>query len=292
MGLSLYNKPKSGSTMENEQLLRNIGFNKYEAVAYLTILREGFTDASVLSKKSKIPMGKIYSVLDDLENMGFVEVQHSRPKKYRAIEASIAFENFLIRKENEIHRELDTLRKTIDDIKKALSYYSIREEGEQQFWSAAMGDEEVMKMIKNVYHEAKNEICVVVPRKIRSMGSNQFKDMFASMFHDTLLPLIKKGIKVRMIDPNPALSESLREWHDSAEDQSLIQNLSQYLEVKALDTPHRFVLIDRDLVILEVNDPLSVDKIFGMVKIYDRTLSNELHAKFEEFWQNSTNQSL
>lgn len=276
--------------MENEQLLRNIGFNKYEAVAYLTILREGFTDASVLSKKSKIPMGKIYSVLDDLENMGFVEVQHSRPKKYRAIEASIAFENFLIRKESEIHRELDTLRKTIDDIKKALSYYSIREEGEQQFWSAAMGDEEVMKMIKNVYHEAKNEICVVVPRKIRSMGSDQFKDMFASMFHDTLLPLIKKGIKVRMIDPNPALSESLREWHDSAEDQSLIQNLSQYLEVKALDTPHRFVLIDRDLVILEVNDPLSVDKIFGMVKIYDRTLSNELHAKFEEFWQNGKNQ--
>jgi sugar-specific transcriptional regulator TrmB len=278
--------------MENEQLLRNIGFNKYEAVAYLTILREGFTDASVLSKKSKIPMGKIYSVLDDLENMGFVEVQHSRPKKYRAIEASIAFENFLIRKESEIHRELDTLRKTIDDIKKALSYYSIREEGEQQFWSAAMGDEEVMKMIKNVYHEAKNEICVVVPRKIRSMGSDQFKDMFASMFHDTLLPLIKKGIKVRMIDPNPALSESLREWHDSAEDQSLIQNLSQYLEVKALDTPHRFVLIDRDLVILEVNDPLSVDKIFGMVKIYDRALSNELHAKFEEFWQNGKNQSL
>jgi Predicted transcriptional regulators len=278
--------------MENEQLLRNIGFNKYEAVAYLTILREGFTDASVLSKKSKIPMGKIYSVLDDLENMGFVEVQHSRPKKYRAIEASIAFENFLIRKESEIHRELDTLRKTIDDIKKTLSYYSIREEGEQQFWSAAMGDEEVMKMIKNVYHEAKNEICVVVPRKIRSMRSDQFKDMFASMFHDTLLPLIKKGIKVRMIDPNPALSESLREWHDSAEDQSLIQNLSQYLEVKALDTPHRFVLIDRDLVILEVNDPLSVDKIFGMVKIYDRALSNELHAKFEEFWQNGKNQSL
>lgn len=273
--------------MENEQLLRNIGFNKYEAVAYLTILREGFTDASILSKKSKIPMGKIYSVLDDLENMGFVEVQQSRPKKYRAIEASIAFENFFIRRGNEMHRELDTLRKTIDDIKKALLYYSIREEGEQQFWSVAMGDEEVMKMIKNVYHEAKNEICVVVPRNIRSMESNQFKDMFASMFHDTLLPLLKKGIKVRMIDPNPALSEALREWHDSAEDQSLIQNLSQYLEIKALDTPHRFVLIDRDLLILEVNDPLSVDKIFGMIKIYDRTLSNELHTKFEEFWQNS-----
>ncbi|MDW7732904.1 MAG: helix-turn-helix domain-containing protein [Methanolobus sp.] len=272
--------------MEYEQLLRNVGFNKYEAVAYLNLLREGFTDASLLSKRSKIPMGKVYSVLDDLENMGFVEVQHSRPKKYRAIEVNIAFENFFLRKEREIHRELDTLRKTIDNIKKTLSYYNIQEEGEQQFWSAAMGDEEVMKMIKNVYHEAKKEICVIVPRNIRSMESDQFKYMFASMFHDTLLQLVKRGIKIRMIDPNPVLSEALREWYNSAEDEVLIQNVLNHLEVKALDTPHRFVLIDRDLVILEVNDPISVNNIFGMVKIYDRTLSNELHTKFEEFWQN------
>lgn len=271
-------------------MLRNVGFNKYEAVAYLNLLREGFTDASILSKRSKIPMGKIYSVLDDLENMGFVEVQHSRPKKYRAIEVNIAFENFFIRKESEIHRELDTLRMAIDNIKKTLSYYNIQEEGEQQFWSAAMGNEEVMKMIKNVYHEAKNEICVIVPRNIRSMESGQFKYMFVSMFNDTLFPLVKKGIKIRMIDPNPALPEALREWCNSVEDEVLIQKVSENLEVKTLDTPHRFVLIDRDLVILEVNDPISINKIFGMVKIYDRILSNELYAKFEEFWQNGKNQ--
>lgn len=290
MGFSLHNKPQSSSTMEYEQWLRNVGFNKYDATAYLTLLKEGFTDANLLSKRSKIPTGKIYAVLDNLDNMGFVEVQHSRPKKYRAIEANIAFENFFMRKENEMRRELSTLRKTVDDLKKALSHYSIQEEREKYFWSAAMGDEEVMKMIKNVYHEAKNEICVVVPGNIRSMESNQFKNMFASMFHDTLLPLVKKGIRIRMIDPNPTLSEALREWYNSAEDEVLMQNLSEHLEVKALDTPNRFILIDLDLVILEVNDPLSVDKIFGMVKIYDRGLSKELHAKFEEFWQNGKDQ--
>lgn len=285
MGFLLHNKPQSSSTPECEQLLRNIGFNKYEASAYLTLLEEGFTDANLLSKRSKIPTGKIYSVLDNLENIGFIEVQHSRPKKYRAIEASTAFENFFIIKENEIQRELNTLRKTVDDLKKALSHYSMQGEKEKHFWSAAMGDEEVMKMIKNVYHEAKNEICVVVPGNIRSMEPNQFKEMFASMFHDTLLPLVKEGIKIRMIDPNPALSEVLREWHNSTEDEVSIQNLSEHLKVKALDTPNRFILIDKDLVILEINDPLSVNKIYGMVKIYDRELSNQLHTKFEEFWQ-------
>lgn len=276
--------------MENEQLLRNIGFNKYEAAAYLTILKDGFTDARALSKKSKIPMGKIYAVLENLENMGFIEVQRSRPKKYRAIEVRIAFDDFIIRKENEMKTEMDNLRKTIDTIKQSLSYYSIQEDGEQHFWSAAMGDEEVMKMIKSVYNEAENEICVIVPRNIRSMDSRQFKDRFTLMFHDTLLPLIKKGIKIRMIDPNPALSEALREWNDPVEDGSIMQNINKYLQIKVLDTPHRFVLIDRKMVILEVNDPLSADRTFGMVKLYDQKLSGELHRKFEEFWQNGKNQ--
>lgn len=285
MGFLLHNKPQSSSTPECEQLLRNIGFNKYEAAAYLTLLEEGFTDANLLSKRSKIPTGKIYSVLDNLENIGFIEVQHSRPKKYRAIEASLAFEKFFTLKENEIKRELNTLRKTVDDLKKALSHCSMQGDKEKHFWSAAMGDDEVMKMIKKVYQEAKNEICVVVPGNIRSMETDQFKDMFASMFHDTLLPLVKEGIKIRMIDPNPALSEALKEWYNSTEDEVSIQYLSKNLEVKALDTPNRFILIDKDLVILEINDPLSVDKIYGMVKIYDRELSNQLHTKFEEFWQ-------
>ncbi|WP_214045018.1 TrmB family transcriptional regulator [Methanomethylovorans sp.] len=289
MGFSLHNKLQNSSTLESEQLLRSIGFNKYEASAYLTLLEEGFTDASVLSKKSKIPMGKIYSVLDNLENVGFIEVQHSRPKKYRAIEANIALENYFMFKENEIKKEMNTLRKSIDVLKKALSNYSVQGEKEKHFWSAAMGSDEVMKMIKNVYHEAKNEICVVVPGNIRSMEPNQFKNMFTSMFHNTLLPLVKKGVKIRMIDPNPALSEALKEWYNSTEDGVSMKILSEHLQIKALDTPNRFILIDLDLVILEINDPLSAENIFGMIKIYDRDLSNELHAKFEEFWQKGKN---
>ncbi|MGB3908147.1 MAG: helix-turn-helix domain-containing protein [Methanomethylovorans sp.] len=289
MGFSLHNKLQNSSTLGSEQLLRSIGFNKYEASAYLTLLEEGFTDASVLSKKSKIPMGKIYSVLDNLENVGFIEVQHSRPKKYRAIEANIALENYFMFKENEIKKEMNTLRKSIDVLKKALSNYSVQGEKEKHFWSAAMGSDEVMKMIKNVYHEAKNEICVVVPGNIRSMEPNQFKNMFTSMFHNTLLPLVKKGVKIRMIDPNPALSEALKEWYNSTEDGVSMQILSEHLQIKALDTPNRFILIDLDLVILEINDPLSAENIFGMIKIYDRDLSNELHAKFEEFWQKGKN---
>jgi sugar-specific transcriptional regulator TrmB len=270
--------------MENEQLLRNIGFNKYESVAYLTTLKEGLIEATELSKLSKIPMGKIYAVLENLDNMGFIEVQHSRPKKYHAVEANIAFENFYLRKEHDVNRELGTFREAIDTIEGNLSHYRNQVKEGSIFWSAAMGNEEVMKMIKRVYAEAKKEISVVVPRSIQSMGSEQFNNMFSSMFHDTLFPLIQKGVTIRIIDPNPILSASLRQIHESAEDQTMLQNISKYLKIRYLNTPHKFVLIDKQLVVLEINDPINSDKIFGMVKINDPIMSKELHAKFKEMW--------
>ncbi len=273
--------------MESEQLLRNLGLNKYEATAYLTILKEGFIAAAELSKISKIPMGKVYAVLENLENMGFIEVQHSRPKKYRAVDAKIAFDDFYLRKENEVNRELHTFRATIDDLEDKLSHYKCQIKEEKYFWSAAMGTDEVMKLFKQVFHGAKTELCISVPRRIKSMESEQFKDMFSSMFKESLLPLVEKGIRIRIIDPNPVLSTSLKQLHESAENDMMSQKISKYLEIRYLDTPHKFVLIDKQLVILEINDPVYLDKILGMVKIYDTSMSKELHDKFEELWINS-----
>ncbi|WP_292466370.1 TrmB family transcriptional regulator [Methanolobus sp.] len=270
--------------MENEQLLRNIGFNKYESVAYLTTLKEGLIEATDLSKLSKIPMGKIYAVLENLDNMGFIEVQHSRPKKYRAVEANIAFENYYLRKEHEINRELGTFRETIDTIEGNLSHYSSQVKEGNIFWSAAMGNEEVMKMIRRVYRGAKKEICVVVPRTIKSMGSEQFKDMFPSIFNDTLLPLMQKEVKIKIIDPNPVLSASLMQLKESVRNESIMQNISKHLDIRYLETLHKFVLIDKQLVILEINDPINSDKIFGMVMVNDPIMSKELHVKFKEMW--------
>ena len=87
--------------MDDEKLLRDAGLNKYESSAYLSLLKGGVVEAGELSRNSKIPMGKIYEVLKTLEDLGFIEVQMSRPKRYRAIEPKIAFDNFYSRKEDD-----------------------------------------------------------------------------------------------------------------------------------------------------------------------------------------------
>ncbi len=49
--------------------LRQYGLNNYESYAYTALVREGLSTAHELSKKSKVPHGKIYPILASLEGL-------------------------------------------------------------------------------------------------------------------------------------------------------------------------------------------------------------------------------
>ncbi len=75
------------------------GLNKYEGKAYVALVREGNCTAPLLSKRSGVPHGKIYIVLDSLEEKGFVRVFDVFPKRFTAIEPKVVIEEALRRKE-------------------------------------------------------------------------------------------------------------------------------------------------------------------------------------------------
>lgn len=68
-----------------ERLLRGIGLTKYEskALAHLSLQRRALR-ASEISKLTKIPRTKVYSVLGSLEDAGLVKVHPGRPRKFSA----------------------------------------------------------------------------------------------------------------------------------------------------------------------------------------------------------------
>ena len=73
-----------------DQLLK-FGFNKYEAIAYLTLVKQGLISASEISSYTEIPNGRIYNVLASLEKKGFCTVYPGTVKKYKAIDPKVAF---------------------------------------------------------------------------------------------------------------------------------------------------------------------------------------------------------
>jgi HTH-type transcriptional regulator, sugar sensing transcriptional regulator len=80
--------------MQKKRLLQDIGLNAYEAAAYLSLLKLGVSEANVVCKDAEVPYGKVYTVLESLAGKGFVEVQASRPKKFRAINPDMALDFF------------------------------------------------------------------------------------------------------------------------------------------------------------------------------------------------------
>jgi sugar-specific transcriptional regulator TrmB len=76
-------------------LLRSVGLNKYEAEAYLTLLKIGPSTAFNISKHGSVPYGRVYDSLNDLVSKGFVELVPSKPKRYRAVNPMVAINGFL-----------------------------------------------------------------------------------------------------------------------------------------------------------------------------------------------------
>ncbi len=65
-----------------EKAMRDIGLTEYETQAYLSLLSSGEDTAETVSQRSSIPYTKVYSVLESLEERGWVEHGNGRPRKY------------------------------------------------------------------------------------------------------------------------------------------------------------------------------------------------------------------
>ena len=64
------------------QTLRDLGLSEYGARAYLALLELGTTEARDVSRLAKVPIAKIYSTLEQLQERGLVLVAPGPPKKF------------------------------------------------------------------------------------------------------------------------------------------------------------------------------------------------------------------
>ncbi|MDI9644910.1 MAG: helix-turn-helix domain-containing protein [Candidatus Verstraetearchaeota archaeon] len=66
------------------QALKDAGLTDYEAMAYLGLVVRGPTTAKSLSESTGIPNTRVYDVLGELERRGWIEIDASRPMRFRA----------------------------------------------------------------------------------------------------------------------------------------------------------------------------------------------------------------
>jgi len=267
--------------MEIKELLRNIKLNKYESTAYEIILKRGIVEASTISKEGEIPFGKIYESLERLFTKGLIEIQNTRPKKYKIKNPKSAFNNILNKKTLESEEEIKNLKETLFQIEEEINKITIQCPKEKTFWMTAINNE-IEEMMGNVFSEAKEEICMI-PYIINKKGQIKSALMNFPKIIKEINKAVKNGVKIKAIFPEGFAQTQMKMFKKMKIFKKILENI----EIRVLKnlSPEPFTVIDRDKTILRVNDPIYKNKILAMIKIIDVNLSSSLKGKFNEMWK-------
>ncbi len=125
--------------------MSELGFTKYEARAYISLLQHYPVTRYELSKNSGVPRSAIYDVTRRLQDYGAVSVLSTKPEKYIPLPP----QEFLKMLEQRY-------KKKVEDFRKSLSEVSINIETEQ-LWNIT-GYDNLISKAKEMIEEAQSEI--------------------------------------------------------------------------------------------------------------------------------------
>lgn len=275
--------------MDTETLLIDAGLSRYEATAYIALIKKGSSDATELSKNSEIPLGRIYDILSNLKAKGFVEVQQSRPKIYSPEIPEVALRKLYLKKKEGFESELEDFKSNMSDIEQKL--FSMQSFGDNHIFISYFNDEDRIKAAKTLYKDAKKEICLVFPVSYEDGVHEQFKNTYDIWFRH-YFHLAKNGIKLRVITSSifsfsGELEKYRNQLYESIDDEILKDQIYHLWNIRYLDTEEYFFLIDDYMVLQDIEDKSDSSRVIGILKIYNREYNRKLKTKFEELWENA-----
>ena len=258
--------------------LRDLGLSEYEARAYRSLLETGPTTAKELSRVSDVPMGRIYDVLNSIEQYNLVRSQSaSRPKKYVAVEPETALERLLEDKKRELAEKAQQYESIVSGLEGELE---TAEPVEERFWTAAVGDREVVDLLLERLAAADESIVMVL-----STYTNQYFDIgeVGSAILDGLAEALERGATVDLL-MKPTLVPALPESIGNRYRESLAEH-DNFRVRTAQDVSGTFTLVDGTEVVIEVPHPLKSEEAFAMIDLKDREFAGDVRAEFDPRWE-------
>ena len=264
--------------------LRDLGLSEYEARSYRALLRTGPTTAKELSRASDVPMGRIYDVLNSLEQYNLVRSQAaSRPKKYVAVEPDAALDRLLTDKKRELDRKADQYESVVAELSEELD---AAEPVEEQFWTAAVGPDETADLLIERLSVADERIAMVV-----SSPSPQFD--LGRVSEEVIAELeraLDRGVSVSVL-MSPSLVRDLPERVGRRYAERLADRPSFTVRTAEAITG-TFNLIDDVEVCIEVPNPLDAGEALAMIDLKDPEFAADVRGVFDPRWRRAESFSL
>jgi sugar-specific transcriptional regulator TrmB len=290
----------SNNLMSNlREFLTNANLSTYEINAFIVLLKSSKFDgitAKKISSESNVPSGRIYEVLDELNDKGMIEIIESRPKKFKSITLNKALENLIHHRTAENKRKEAFLVQQAKLLEASLynSENSIKKESVKIFWSTAFEFQSIVSLYKKFCYDTINEILVNSfinenTLKIIPYG----KDLFESYKH-----ALERGVRIKYLwsfehDERPLSAE--QKTHNAelvAQIKQLLEELydlsverpnfeMRYIYKK---TPTYYDISDRERIIFKLQNPLKPYQIFASMYVMDPNLAEKLRQKYLNVW--------
>lgn len=257
--------------------LRDLGLSEYEARAYRALLRTGPTTAKELSRASDVPMGRVYDVLNSLEQYNLVRSQAaSRPKKYVAVEPETALDRLLEEKRRDLRQRERQYEETVEEL---VGELEAGEPADEQFWTAAVGPTQTAELLLERLAAADDRIVMISSTTTSGLELGDI----GTAITEELADAADRGVTVSVLlaESVPAeLSPQVGErYADGLADHDRFE-VRTHPEVQGTVT-----LIDEAETCLEVPNPVETGSTFAMIDLKDAGFAGDVRERFETRWE-------
>lgn len=253
-----------------KELMDYLELTEYEATAYLSLIEYGALTVSEISKVSRIPRTKCYSVLKSLKSKKLVSELPSKPIKYKALPIKIAFTNRILQLKKEYERKQEGVRMLITKLRKSMKRKIKTREVKVDFLDDP--NSIIFSMIQDVT-AAKKEI---VTAMTKSPAHYEWRD-YVKEFRK----ILKRKVKLRFLLQvesdfliNALKEAELYDFYERGQ-----------IQIKSISAIHQpFTVIDNKIVYIYLTDLIS--RSFRIaIRIEDKIFGKHMKSMFESLWR-------
>lgn len=254
-------------------LLESLGLTNYESRAYVALLSLGVSVARDVCAQSGVPSSKIYAIMHKFNLQGLVEIQPSKPAKFKAVEPLIGLENLIKTREKETLRIKEMLPSVLSNLH---SLHARHDAEEKAFVNLQFGMQNHIQRHLAKLAEAREETCSYFESTCldgaRVYGSGVKKEIVRN--------ILSRGVKSRILLGTKNI-QLIRQF-------SLDLPKTGSIRIKVTRRIHApFHVIDQSGVVMVIDNPLLKDGRVASLYAIDNKLAHELHEGYEEIWESA-----
>ena len=271
---------------------KEMGLGTNEAKSYISLLERDTMSVAEIARHAKIPRANAYEALETLLAKGFCISKPGKIRQYSALDPELLHEKATQLIDNHFESEIRKIRDQQEQIlkdKKAARdrlatlarelkplYHNSRSNLNPMDYIEIIKDPFLIhKKFIEMIGEAKQEVLVFSkppytgPREVLKEQTEKHEE-----------PL-KQGVKIKCIYEIPTDKEEITWWYDD-----ILQSVTMGEKARVIkELPMKLVLVDEEVVMLPMEDPVSTGTSFTAQIIRHRGLAKTLKLSFNSLWE-------